>query len=242
MGGSGKTPQELRSKPEAAAWGPPQHPRRFTRNSSRMRRHPFPPISTGGLFCRFSLESDGTGRLRAATPFRLPFRKAPRSAPLQAGRWAPPGSAPAYGQPYSQPHSRPHGCFPSSSCVSLLGLGFGQVLPRQTNILVIICLPPQPRLERLPLPPVYFPVFSMAVDWIGFGYAALVTSGGLIGYAKAGSVPSLAAGLLFGSLAGLGAYQLSQNPSNVWISLKDTVPTACDCSLVLAMVQFPWTG
>ncbi|POI32674.1 hypothetical protein CIB84_003574 [Bambusicola thoracicus] len=25
----------------------------------------------------------------------------------------------------------------------------------------------------------------MAVDWIGFGYAALVTSGGLIGYAKA---------------------------------------------------------
>uniref|UniRef100_A0A8V0XZ32 Transmembrane protein 14C n=1 Tax=Gallus gallus TaxID=9031 RepID=A0A8V0XZ32_CHICK len=60
----------------------------------------------------------------------------------------------------------------------------------------------------------------MAVDWIGFGYAALVTSGGFIGYAKAGSVPSLVAGLLFGSLAGLGAYQLSQNPSNVWISLS----------------------
>lgn len=35
-----------------------------------------------------------------------------------------------------------------------------------------------------------------------------------------GSVPSLAAGLLFGSLAGLGAYQLSQNPNNVWISLS----------------------
>jgi len=35
-----------------------------------------------------------------------------------------------------------------------------------------------------------------------------------------GSVPSLVAGLLFGSLAGLGAYQLSQNPSNVWISLS----------------------
>ncbi|XP_013796998.1 transmembrane protein 14C-like isoform X1 [Apteryx mantelli] len=59
----------------------------------------------------------------------------------------------------------------------------------------------------------------MAVDWLGFGYAALVTSGGLIGYAKAGSVPSLAAGLLFGSFAGLGAYQLSQDPNNVWISL-----------------------
>lgn len=35
-----------------------------------------------------------------------------------------------------------------------------------------------------------------------------------------GSVPSLAAGLFFGSLAGLGAYQLSQNPNNVWISLS----------------------
>ncbi|NXX46845.1 TM14C protein, partial [Tricholaema leucomelas] len=61
--------------------------------------------------------------------------------------------------------------------------------------------------------------FSMAVDWLGFGYAALVASGGIIGYAKAGSVPSLAAGLFFGSLAGLGAYQLSQNPNNMWISL-----------------------
>uniref|UniRef100_A0A670ITB1 Transmembrane protein 14C n=1 Tax=Podarcis muralis TaxID=64176 RepID=A0A670ITB1_PODMU len=56
----------------------------------------------------------------------------------------------------------------------------------------------------------------MGLDWIGFGYAALVASGGMIGYAKAGSVPSLAAGLLFGSLAGLGAYQLSQDPKNIW--------------------------
>ncbi|XP_041269178.1 transmembrane protein 14C-like isoform X1 [Onychostruthus taczanowskii] len=62
-------------------------------------------------------------------------------------------------------------------------------------------------------------VFGMAVDWLGFGYAALVASGGIIGYAKAGSVPSLAAGLFFGSLAGLGAYQVSQNPNNIWVSL-----------------------
>ncbi|KAL0622997.1 Transmembrane protein 14C [Plecturocebus cupreus] len=57
------------------------------------------------------------------------------------------------------------------------------------------------------------------LHWIGFGYAALVATGGIIGYVKAGSVPSLAAGLLFGSLAGLGSYQLSQDPRNVWIFL-----------------------
>uniref|UniRef100_A0A6I8N0A9 Transmembrane protein 14C n=2 Tax=Ornithorhynchus anatinus TaxID=9258 RepID=A0A6I8N0A9_ORNAN len=64
-----------------------------------------------------------------------------------------------------------------------------------------------------------FVTFRMALDWVGFGYAALVASGGIIGYAKAGSVPSLAAGLFFGGLAGLGAYQLSQDPKNVWVSL-----------------------
>ena len=57
------------------------------------------------------------------------------------------------------------------------------------------------------------------LHWLGFGYAALVASGGIIGYAKAGSVPSLAAGLLFGGLAGLGSYQLSQDPKNVWLFL-----------------------
>ncbi|XP_076601682.1 transmembrane protein 14C-like [Chaetodon auriga] len=59
----------------------------------------------------------------------------------------------------------------------------------------------------------------MAVDWFGFTYAALVTAGGVTGYLKAGSVSSLAAGLLFGLLAAVGAYRASQNPRNVWLSL-----------------------
>ncbi|KAM4606376.1 transmembrane protein 14C isoform 1-T2 [Polymixia lowei] len=56
-------------------------------------------------------------------------------------------------------------------------------------------------------------------DLVGYGYAVLVASGGVIGYVKAGSVPSLAAGLLFGGLAGFGAYQVSNDPQNIWVSL-----------------------
>ncbi|KAM9332940.1 transmembrane protein 14C [Pholidichthys leucotaenia] len=59
----------------------------------------------------------------------------------------------------------------------------------------------------------------MSVDYVGYGYATLVASGGVIGYVKAASVPSLAAGLLFGGLAGFGAYQVSNDPNNIWVSL-----------------------
>uniref|UniRef100_U3BYM9 Transmembrane protein 14C n=1 Tax=Callithrix jacchus TaxID=9483 RepID=U3BYM9_CALJA len=57
------------------------------------------------------------------------------------------------------------------------------------------------------------------LHWLGYGYAALVASGGIFGYVKTGRVPSLVVGLFFGSLAGLGSYQLSQDPRNVWVFL-----------------------
>ncbi|XP_038575167.1 transmembrane protein 14C-like isoform X1 [Micropterus salmoides] len=60
---------------------------------------------------------------------------------------------------------------------------------------------------------------DMAVDWIGFSYAALLVTGGILGYVKAGSIISLASGLLFGLLAAVGAFLVSQNPKNVWLSL-----------------------
>ncbi|XP_053268896.1 transmembrane protein 14C isoform X1 [Pleuronectes platessa] len=73
----------------------------------------------------------------------------------------------------------------------------------------------------LSLPPAepFTRVSNMSVDWVGYGYAALIASGGVIGYVKAGSVPSLAAGLLFGGLSGFGAYQISNDPKNIWVSL-----------------------
>ncbi|XP_033072095.1 transmembrane protein 14B isoform X3 [Trachypithecus francoisi] len=68
-------------------------------------------------------------------------------------------------------------------------------------------------------------VNGVPLHWFGFGYTALVVSGGIVGYVKTGRVPALAAGLLFGSLAGLGSYQLSQDPRNVWLFLAATSVT-----------------
>ncbi|XP_076319101.1 transmembrane protein 14C-like [Tachypleus tridentatus] len=59
----------------------------------------------------------------------------------------------------------------------------------------------------------------MGVDYVSLGYAAAVAVGGIIGYVKAGSVPSLAAGLAFGGLMGYGVYQTSQDPNNYLLSL-----------------------
>ncbi|XP_076804678.1 transmembrane protein 14C-like [Clavelina lepadiformis] len=59
----------------------------------------------------------------------------------------------------------------------------------------------------------------MGIDWISTLYAATVAAGGIVGYLKAGSTPSLAAGLLFGGLAGFGAYRTSVDPTDQWLTL-----------------------
>jgi uncharacterized membrane protein (UPF0136 family) len=41
-------------------------------------------------------------------------------------------------------------------------------------------------------------------DLIGYGYAFIVLAGGIMGYVKGGSVPSLAAGVLFGGASAFG--------------------------------------
>ncbi|KAM6918151.1 transmembrane protein 14C-like [Xenentodon cancila] len=71
----------------------------------------------------------------------------------------------------------------------------------------------------------------MAVDWIGLCYAALVSAGGVAGYVKAGSAASLAAGLLFGLLAAVGALLTPRNPKVVWLSFG----TAGTLSVVMGM-------
>lgn len=60
------------------------------------------------------------------------------------------------------------------------------------------------------------------MDYLGFGYALTVATGGVIGYVKAGSTVSLLMGLLFGGLSGFGAYQTSQDPGNFWILLASS--------------------
>ncbi|KAG0742261.1 hypothetical protein G6F57_002698 [Rhizopus arrhizus] len=56
-------------------------------------------------------------------------------------------------------------------------------------------------------------------DIVGYVYGATVFTGGLVGYLKAGSTSSLLAGLIFGALAALGAYQVSQDSKNVTLAL-----------------------
>ncbi|XP_073445271.1 transmembrane protein 14C-like isoform X1 [Dendrobates tinctorius] len=60
----------------------------------------------------------------------------------------------------------------------------------------------------------------MAIDWFGFGYAFMLVAGGFTGFSRKGSIVSLAAGLVFGLLAAVGALRVSYNPRDIKISLS----------------------
>ncbi|EPY83041.1 hypothetical protein CB1_000602005 [Camelus ferus] len=60
---------------------------------------------------------------------------------------------------------------------------------------------------------------TLTMDLVGFGYAALVTFGSILGYKRRGGVPSLIGGLFVGFLAGYGAYRVSNDKRDVKVSL-----------------------
>uniref|UniRef100_A0A8P0T325 Transmembrane protein 14A n=1 Tax=Canis lupus familiaris TaxID=9615 RepID=A0A8P0T325_CANLF len=64
-----------------------------------------------------------------------------------------------------------------------------------------------------------FRIATLPMDLIGFGYAALVTFGSILGYKRRGGLPSLIAGLFVGFLAGYGAYRVSNDKRDVKLSL-----------------------
>ncbi|KAK7796044.1 hypothetical protein U0070_003669, partial [Myodes glareolus] len=65
---------------------------------------------------------------------------------------------------------------------------------------------------------------SSPMDLVGFGYAALVTIGSILGYKRRGGVPSLIAGLSVGVLAGYGAYRVSNDKRDVKVSFYSFLP------------------
>ncbi|RNA36743.1 transmembrane 14C [Brachionus plicatilis] len=56
-------------------------------------------------------------------------------------------------------------------------------------------------------------------DFLSYGYGLAIVAGGLIGYLKANSIPSLAAGLAFGAAATYGAVLTSQDPKRFHLGL-----------------------
>lgn len=62
---------------------------------------------------------------------------------------------------------------------------------------------------------------AMPFDVYSATYALLVAAGGILGYAKAKSVPSLAAGLTFGALIGTGSF-LEATQDNYWLTFASS--------------------
>ncbi|KAG9508526.1 Transmembrane protein 14C [Fragariocoptes setiger] len=62
---------------------------------------------------------------------------------------------------------------------------------------------------------------AMPFDFYSMGYALMVATGGIMGYVKAQSIPSLAAGLTFGALIGAGSV-LEATHDNYWLTFASS--------------------
>ncbi|XP_066926488.1 transmembrane protein 14 homolog [Clytia hemisphaerica] len=68
-----------------------------------------------------------------------------------------------------------------------------------------------------------------STDYTSYIFAIIVLLGGIIGYAKKGSIPSLAAGVVFSAILAYGASRSSANSRDVGVLLV--------ASLILAFVM-----
>ena len=58
---------------------------------------------------------------------------------------------------------------------------------------------------------------------LGLAYGLLVCGGGIYGYIRSGSVPSIVAGMSFGALSIAGSAELYHDPTRIWILLSSSV-------------------
>ncbi|WVQ84146.1 hypothetical protein IAT38_006293 [Cryptococcus sp. DSM 104549] len=78
---------------------------------------------------------------------------------------------------------------------------------------------------------------SASTDYLGYGYAALLIVGGLMGGIKKGSVVSAVAGVGSGVAAAYGASRVSQNTLDVWPAMYVAIAL-----LALMTWRFSLTG
>lgn len=126
----------------------------------------------------------GKGKLWAVRIPRLPFRRLPRPGLCRAG--------PVQVRPRTAPRCPP-GCTAAPFSWAprrawALGSPWSWDSPPRQNALLFFppLTPPKTAKRCWSSSQFSVPVSGMAVDWLGFGYAALVASGGIMGYAKAG--------------------------------------------------------